>query len=366
MRIRGGKVYCPDGKFHDRDIFIQEGRFTESSSDGMECDASSYYLIPGLTDLHFHGCVGADFCDATPESLLKIAGYEAANGIANICPASMTLPEETLARVYRNAAAYERQGGSYLVGINMEGPFFSYEKRGAQNPAYLRAPDVQMVRRLQKEAGGLIKLVDVAPETEGALPFIEELKGEFRLSLAHTNADYDQAVEGFRAGATQVTHLYNAMSGMSHRAPGVVGAALENGECYVELICDGVHVVPPMIRNTFQMFGEDRIILISDSLSATGMPDGLYELGGQAVRVIDGKATIADTGAIAGSTSNLMDCLKFAVKKAKIPLESAVKCATINPAKSLGIDDEYGSIEPGKRAQLVFLDENLEVTAVWL
>ena len=285
---------------------------------------------------------------------------------ANICPASMTLPEETLARIYRNAAAYERQGGSYLVGINMEGPFFSYEKRGAQNPAYLRAPDVQMVRRLQKEAGGLIKLVDVAPETEGALPFIEELKGEFRLSLAHTNADYDQAVEGFRAGATQVTHLYNAMSGMSHRAPGVVGAALENGECYVELICDGVHIVPPMIRNTFQMFGEDRIILISDSLSATGMPDGLYELGGQAVRVVDGKATIADTGAIAGSTSNLMDCLKFAVKKAKIPLESAVKCATINPAKSLGIDDEYGSIEPGKRAQLVFLDENLEVTAVWL
>lgn len=366
MRVRNGKVFCPDGRFHDRDVYIENGRFTEESRDGVEFDASGYYLIPGLTDLHFHGCMGADFCDATPESLLRIAGYQAANGITNICPASMTLPEERLAGIYRNAAAYQRQGGSYLVGINMEGPFFSYEKRGAQNPAYLQPPDVQMVRRLQEEAGGLIKLVDVAPEIDGALPMIGELKEEFCLSLAHTNADYDQAVAGFQAGATQVTHLYNAMSGMSHRAPGVVGAALENDECYVELISDGVHVSAPMIRNTFKMFGDDRIILISDSISATGMPDGLYELGGQPVRVTEGKAVLADTGAIAGSTSNLMDCLKFAVKKARLPLESAVKCATINPARSLGIDDEYGTIEPGKRAQLVFLDENLEVYAVWL
>lgn len=309
--------------------------------------------------------MGADFCDATPESLLRIASYEAANGIVNICPASMTLPEAQLRKVYQNAAAYQRQSGSHLVGIRMEGPFFSYEKRGAQNPAYLTTPDAAMVRRLQKAAGGMIKLVDVAPETEGALAFIRELREEVRLSLAHTNADYDQAIAGFQAGATQVTHLYNGMSGMNHRAPGVVGAALENESCFVELICDGIHVAAPMIRNTFKMFGDDRIILISDSISATGMPDGTYELGGQTVHVVKGKASIAATGRIAGSTFHLMDCLRFAVKEAKIPLESAVKCATINPAKSLGIENEYGSIEPGKRAQLVFLDEDLKVSDVW-
>lgn len=220
-----------------------------------------------------------------------------------------------------------------------------------------------MYERLQKASNGLFKLVDIAPETEGAMEFIRQVKDEAVISIAHTVADYETAVKAIEHGVSHVTHLYNAMPGYSHRAPGVIGAACDHG-LHVELICDGIHIHPSAVRTTFKMFGDDKIILISDSMMATGMEDGTYQLGGQDVKVVGNLATLAEGGAIAGSATNLMDCLRTAVKTMGIPLNSAVKCATENPARSIGIYDSYGSISEGKYANVVLLDKDLEIKAV--
>ncbi len=249
------------------------------------------------------------------------------------------------------------------MGINMEGPFISEAKKGAQNAAYLHAPDADMFRRLQKKANGLFKLCDLAPELPGAMETIEALAGEVRLSIAHTEADYDTACEAFRRGARQVTHLYNAMPPLSHRAPGVIGAAADNDEVAVELIADGVHIHPAVVRATFKMFW-NRVMLISDSMMATGLEDGEYSLGGQAVTVRGNRATLHD-GTIAGSATNLLDCVRSAVKMG-IPLGQAIRSASTNPARAIGVQHDYGSLEPGKLANVLLLDDELNVHTLLL
>ena len=367
MVIKNAKVFTENHTFENKDIYIENELITNGRiSDDRIIDGSSLYAIPGLTDIHFHGCVGYDFCDGTHEAIEAMAKYQAENGITTICPATMTLGEDTLMEIAKVASSYESKEGAILTGINMEGPYVSVKKKGAQNPAFIRKPDIGMYRRMQKESGNLIKLVAIAPEEEGAMEFISELKDEVILSLAHTTADYDTACEALSKGANHITHLYNAMPPFSHREPGVVGAACDMPDCEVELICDGIHIHPSVVRTTFKMFGDDRIILISDSMMATGMPDGEYSLGGQAVKVADHKATLVADGAIAGSATNLMDCMRNVVKNMGIPLESAVKCAAVNSAKSIGIYDKYGSITPGKVANIVLLDKDLNIKSVIL
>ena len=248
----------------------------------------------------------------------------------------------------------------------MEGPFISKAKKGAQDAAHILKPDAELFRKLQKEAKGLIKLVDIAPEEEGAMEFIKELKDEVHISFAHTMADYNTAKQGYDLGACHATHLYNAMPPLSHREPGVIGAALDSEHVKVELICDGVHVHPAVVRATFELFGDDRIVMISDSMRATGLGDGIYTLGGQDVKVAGKVAKLVSDGALAGSVTNLMDCVRAAVLDMKIPLESAVACATMNPAKSVGLYDQYGSITVGKAGNLVLLDPDLSLKAVIL
>jgi len=365
MVIKNGLVFGPEGTFGKKDIYIEGERISEKKSDGEAIDAEGCYVIPGLIDVHFHGCVGCDFCDGKEESIAKMAKYELENGITSINPATMTLGESSLLEIMKAADAYRKAGseeGAELVGINMEGPFISMAKKGAQNPDYIAKADAELFRRLQKASGGLIRLCALAPEEKGAMEFIDACKDEVVISVAHTTADYDTAKEAFDRGAKQVTHLYNAMPPFTHRAPGVIGAACDS-DCNVELICDGVHVHPSVIRATFKMFGDDRIILISDSMEATGMPDGEYSLGGQAVKVQGNRATLAD-GTIAGSATNLMNCLRYAVKTAGIPLESAVKCATKNPSIAVGLSKEYGSLEAGKYADIVILDSELNIVRV--
>lgn len=332
---------------------------------GTVISGEGRYLIPGLMDIHFHGCVGYDFCDGTMEAVKAMAEYELSNGVTSICPASMTLAEDTLLGIFSNAKAYHDTEGSTLCGINMEGPFLNETKKGAQNGAYLHKPDVEMFHRCQEAAGGLIKLVTIAPEEPAAMDFIESLKDETVLSLGHTTADFDTAAEAFEKGASHVTHLYNAMPAFSHRAPGVVGAACDDKKTYVEMICDGIHLHPGCVRTSFSMFGDDRICLISDSMMATGMTDGEYALGGQKVIVKGNLATLED-GTIAGSATNLMDCVRTAVKKMSVPLESAIKCASANPAKSIGLYDSYGSITAGKYANLVLMDKDMNIEQVIL
>ena len=356
MKIINAKVYTEEGFFEEKEVYTDGDRIAEQSTDGEVLDGAGCYLIPGLTDIHFHGCVGRDFCDGSHESIEAMGVYEASQGITTMVPATMTLGRDTLEGICRAAATWPNEKGAILCGINMEGPFISLERKGAQNGAYVHQPDTEMFRELNAASGHLVKLLAIAPEEPGAMECIEALKDEVVLSIAHTTADYEIASEAFRKGVHHVTHLYNAMSGLSHRSPGVVGAAADDPHVEAELICDGIHIHPATVRQTFKMFGDDRIILISDSMEATGMPDGEYALGGQKVIKKGNVATLED-GTIAGSATNLMDCLRIAVQKMQIPLESAVKCAAVNPARSVGIYDRYGSITPGKTANLVLLKE---------
>ena len=334
------------------------------SADEEVMDASGLIVAPGLIDLHFHGCAGYDFCDAAAEALHAIAAYEASRGVTAICPATMTYPEDFLDDVMSQAAAFEPATlESALVGINMEGPFISPDRIGAQNPAYVQRCDADMVRRLQHASRGLVKLVDVAPEEPGALEFVREMAGDVRISLAHTCAGYECATMAFEAGARHVTHLFNAMPPLNHRNPGPIGAAADRDDVTCELIADGVHVHPAMVRLAFDLFGADRIVLISDSMRACGMGDGVFDLGGQDVYVEGAKAALAD-GTIAGSVTDLATCLRIAVCEMGIPLVDALVAAAENPARALGIAAERGSVEVGKIADLVLLDGDLQVRGV--
>ncbi len=341
-------------------------------------DATGCYVIPGLVDVHFHGANGYDFCDGTSEALKAICEYELKNGITDICPATMTIGETELERVLETTSAFvaKQQADNStnnrttptlladLIGIHMEGPFISPDKKGAQNPDHIKKPDLALIQKWLDKSGNLIKLMTLAPELPGALDCIEKFREKIHFSIGHTNADFSIAKTAMDKGAHHVTHLFNAMPPLSHRAPGVIGAAADHENCMVELICDGVHVDPAVIRSAFKIFGENRLILISDSLRATGMPDGAYSLGGQTFTLKDKLALLANgdatrnttTSTIAGSVCTLYDCLLKAVEFG-IPLTSAIKAATINPCRSIGMENTLGSITPGKKAHLLLLDE---------
>ena len=366
MIIKNVLKYTEDKYFEAGDIYIANGVFSDESDDDVIIDGQGCYAIPGLVDIHFHGCMGADFCDGTKEAIDIISKYEASQGITTIVPATMTLSETELMHIMANAAAYDGEEGAILAGINMEGPFIHEAKKGAQAATHIRKPDVALFRKLQKTSGGMIRLCDIAPETDGAMDFIDELHDEVNISFAHTTAGYNVAKLGYDLGACHATHLYNAMPPFAHRDPGVVGAARDSEHVFVELICDGIHIHPSMVRATFEMFGDERIVMISDSMRATGLSDGEYTLGGQAVKVVGKKATLVSDGAIAGSCTNLMDCIRVAVNEMEIPLEFAVGCATINAAKSVGLYDKYGSITEGKVANVVLLNYDLSLHDVIL
>ena len=367
MLIKNAIVYTPRHTFEKGSILIREGRILPFGipEEGEEViDAEGLYALPGLVDIHFHGAMGKDFCDANEEAIQTLADFEASKGVLAICPATMTFSEEILNGVMDAAAAHKNGRGADLVGINMEGPFISPKKVGAQNPEYVHTADIEMFRRLQKRANGLIKLVDVAPEEPGALDFIRACHDEARISIAHTCTDYDTAIAAFEAGATHMTHLYNAMPGITHRAPGPIIAALEKG-AEVELIADNVHIHPAVVRFTFNTFGDDHLILIADSMMACGLPDGQYSLGGQAVTVKGRRATLTEQpGTIAGSATCLYDCMKVAVKEMDVPLESAVRAASENPAKSIGVDADYGSLAAGRYGNVILADADLNIKAV--
>lgn len=363
MIIKNANVFCEDYLFHKKDITVQNELIADTSSDDNIIDATDLYAIPGLVDIHIHGSVGYDFCDGTDEAIDAISKYLGQNGITSFVPASMTLSEDKLMSIYLNAGKYHNEKGSIFCGINMEGPFLSQEKKGAQNGAYIQDPNVELFNRLNKASNNMVKLVSLAPEFKNSMEFLKNVKDSAVISIAHTTADYDTTLEAFKSGASHVTHLYNAMMPFSHRNPGVVGAACDSG-CTVELICDGVHIHPSVVRATYKMFSDDKVVLVSDSMMAAGMVDGAYELGGQAVTVRGNKATLVD-GTVAGSVTNLMKCMRTAVSF-NIPLESAVKSATINPARVVKEDKNIGSIVTGKQANIVLLNKDLSINTVFI
>lgn len=370
MFFKNANIYTQDFRFCQGAFQVENGRFAkilpqEVPEDAIDLEGA--YVIPGLVDVHNHGNSGKDFSDGDYEGLKIMAGYLGRNGVTSFAPASMTLPYEVLSKAFATARQLKDaapEGCARLMGIQMEGPFFSEKKKGAQNAAYLRNPDFEAFQALEEGCGGLVRIVDVAPELPGSVEFIRKAKELCTVSVAHTDATYDDAKAAFDAGATHVTHLYNAMPGIHHRKPGVIPAAAENEAVRAELICDGLHVHPASVRFAFRAFGPERMVLISDALRCCGMPDGEYELGGQQVFLSGGVARLAD-GTIAGSATNLFDCMVKAISFGIAP-EDAIRAATWNPACAIGAEKEVGSIAEGKLADFVVCGPDFARKAVYM
>ncbi len=361
MIIKNGSVFT-GGVFTKTDIEFGE-RITSVGKTDKEADinADGCYVIPGLVEIHSHGAVGEDCSDGSKEGFDKLAAFYASNGVTSFCATTMTLPEEELKKAVNIIHDFERKNNqSKCAGVHLEGPFFCYGKRGAQAPEHLKNPDISLFDRLVSESGENVKIVSVASELEGSEEFIKHASKVCTVALGHTEADYDTAMKAFQNGASHVTHLFNCMPPFVHRAPGVVGAAFDSGAT-VELISDGIHLHPSVIRSMFTMFS-GRAIPVSDSVRCAGMPDGEYTLGGQKVYVKDSKSTLED-GTIAGSSINLMTALRNIVAFG-IPLETAITSVTQKPASVIGMQDSIGSIEVGKSADFVVLDKDLNIVNV--
>lgn len=352
MEIKGANIFVGH-KFIYGDIAFDERieRITERRGE------SDLYVIPGLVDIHTHGAVGEDFSDGNEEGLRQLDNYYLSHGVTSYLATTMTVSEPELTSAVR---AVKNAGCKGCKGIHLEGPFLSYAKRGAQSADNLRLPDMKLFERLDKESGEFVKLITIAPELEGAMDFILEASKKCAVSLGHTAADYETAKRAYEAGANHATHLFNAMPPLLHRQPGVVGAAMDC-KASAELICDGLHIHPSVIRAAFAMFG-DKIVLISDSLRCAGMPDGDYTLGGQPIVLSRNKATLRD-GTLAGSIISLTDGMRNAVKFG-IPLCNAVYAATTAPALSVGLD--VGSLASGRIADIAVLNGELDLIDVYV
>ena len=368
MLFKNANVFTESGTFIHGSFRVEDGRFVEIQpyvSNEAGIDLENNWVIPGLVDVHSHGNSGADFSDGEYEGIKKMAKYLASCGVTSFAPASMTLPYDVLEKAFTAAAKFHKDapvGYSRLMGIQMEGPFFSEKKKGAQNGAYLKDPDFVAFKMLYEVSNGLVRIVDVAAELPGAVEFTEKASKLCTVSVAHTDASYDKTKAVYLAGATHLTHLFNAMPGIHHRNPGPIGAASENENVVAELICDGQHIHESAVRMAFKLF-PGRICLVSDALRCCGMPDGQYELGGQNVFLKDGIARLAD-GTIAGSATNLFDCMRKAIAFG-VPKEQAILSATAIPAKQIG-RKEIGVISPGMLADFVVCNESMEKQDVFI
>lgn len=369
MIYKNAYIFTPEKGFVFGSFETEEGLFKKiwyDVSDEEGTDLHGAHVIPGLVDIHTHGNSGADFSDGSYEGDVEMARFYAKNGVTSFAPASMTLPYDVLEKAFsagKKLSDSRPSDCARLAGINMEGPFFSEKKKGAQNSAYLKNPDFEAFKRLYDGCEGLVRLIDLAPELPGAVEFTEKAKHLCTVSVGHTDASYEETKAVLDAGASHVTHLFNAMPPIHHRKPGVIGAASENDSVTAELICDGLHVHPSSIRMAFKLF-PGRICLISDSLRCTGMPEGFYPFGGQQVELKNNECRLPD-GTIAGSIATLYQCMLNAIRFG-IPREDAIRAATIIPAEEIGEEDRIGSIAEGKYADFVICDEKLNLREVYI
>ena len=361
MRIDNVIVWR-EGAFQQGAVSMADGLFCEDS-DGESLDAEGLFVLPGLIDVHVHGYGGGDFSAGEAGALDTMARGLVREGVTAFCAATMSLEPEALERACRAAAGFAG-GGASLLGINLEGPFLSPARAGAHERRHLRGPEAALFERLQRAADGDIRLMTVAPELPGAEWLVAHAASRgVTVSLGHTACDYETARAAFEAGARSVTHLYNGMMPMTARESGLMGAAADS-DCFAELICDGVHVHPSSVRAAFKLFGKARLVLVSDGLSPTSLGDGTFTSGGQSITVAGRRAALAD-GTLAGSVTTLMGCLRECVSMG-IPLEDTIGCATVNPARLLGLERKRGAIIPGLRADLVLVDGDLNIKQVFI
>lgn len=362
--ILNGKVILKD-QVIDANVFVNGSKITEISKrqpvDETVIDAKGRYVAPGFIDVHSHGRGGSDTMYPTFDDINTITTASIKSGVTSILPTTMTMSvEETYAAIKNVAENIDKVDGSRILGVHMEGPFFNKKYKGAQPEEYMIEPTIENYHALTGEYDWAVKKLSLAPEREGCLPLIEYLVKEgVTVSIGHTDATYQQAVAGINAGVTSGTHTYNAMTPLTHRNPGVVGAIMSHDQVYAELILDGIHVSFPAAKVLLKAKGLDKVMLITDSIEASGLPDGQYKLGNQPVYVKDNAARLKD-GTLAGSILALNDAVRNAYKNLDLTINEAVNLASYNPAKNLNLID-LGEIAVNKTADIIMFDDDIRV-----
>lgn len=363
--IINGQVYI-DHTFQKKTIYIQDGTINLLGADcqtsGTVFDAAGRRIVPGFIDIHTHGAVGVDVNGASAEDLEKIGKFFAKNGTTSWLASILTDTEEQTSRAISQCIEYQASAGkgAQLLGIHLEGPFLSVEYKGAMPESLLRKGDAALFHRYQQAAGGAIRYITVSPEVEGVNQMIADISGEVTVAIGHSGADYDTACQAIANGARVCTHTFNAMGLFHQHRPGMMGAVLEH-DVYCEAICDGRHLHPGSVRMLLACKGWDKVVAITDSIQAAGLPDGNYKLGVNDVVVVDGDAKLASTGVRAGSTLSQDTALRNLMAFTGRGAEDVLPLLTENPARLMGIFDRKGSIEAGKDADLVVLDEAWQV-----
>ncbi|MBU1427335.1 N-acetylglucosamine-6-phosphate deacetylase, partial [bacterium] len=370
--IINGTIITPFHLVSGKAIIVEKGKIIEivnkeelktATLIGAEViEGKDKFIVPGYIDIHIHGGGGSDVMDGDYEAINQIAITHSHFGTTSFLPTTMTMSKDKIIRSLRSICKAAKKGtkGAEILGIHMEGPYINPEKKGAQKEEDIKKISIEEFLEFNQASGNLIRLVTIAPEMPGAIDLIKYLyKQGIIASVGHSNATYVQTRAGIQAGLSHVTHTFNAMRGLHHREPGVVGAALTSPELTVEVIADGIHIHPIVLKILTKIKDGEKIVLITDSMRATGLNEGTYDLAGQEVIVTKGQARLKD-GTLAGSVLTMDKAVKNMVTKVGIPLPKAIQMASFNPAKSVGIDDKKGSLEPGKDADIVILNKNLE------
>jgi N-acetylglucosamine-6-phosphate deacetylase len=375
FQVVNAKIITPAGVLENGSLRVKDGIIIEISDTTLESnlvisslDAKGNWLMPGFIDVHVHGGAGHDFMDANEEGLAAITKFHAAHGTTSMLATTLTASRDDLTAIIDRVSRFMAKPMPFaqIIGVHLEGPFINVKWKGAQNPAYILPPQPEWLEDWVTRFPGIIKLQTLAPESEGALDYIEKLAFHgIVASCGHTDATYEQIIAAADRGLRHAVHTYNAMKPLHHREPGTVGAVLTDNRITAEVIADGHHVHPAGIKLLTSAKGTDNVILVTDAMAAAGMPDGEYEIGGLPVSMSCGVARLKEAGNLAGSTLDMISAVRYLVREIGVSLEEASRMASANPARQLGIESITGTLEVGKAADFLLVNPSLELLGTW-